>query len=229
MSPDPNRGRPCLSTAQIRHHGRPLCALFITERAPARGCDRRQHQPGPGRDRTARRRAPDCSPRWWRFQVPAVTQAGLRDLYLWHNELARRAVRAGAKIDLPDELVKRIAQREEVRDIPSATAAFFGAIAATVEMAELERHSRSRHAEVIVMRRRKAARCDALDRWRYTERRQLGNARSKRSGNPPFGILTWLPTKALIELQGPTEVVVAGESATTGRLARRKATIACSI
>lgn len=70
------------------------------------------------------------------FQVPAVTQAGLRDLYLWHSELARRAVRAGAKIEFPDDLVKRSARQDDFWDITSATAAFFGAIAATVDNEE---------------------------------------------------------------------------------------------
>lgn len=68
------------------------------------------------------------------FQMPAVTEVGLRDLYLWHSHLARGAVRTGANITLCYELLQK---REEDRldgnwEIVSATTAFFGALAALV-------------------------------------------------------------------------------------------------
>lgn len=72
------------------------------------------------------------------FQVPAIHEAPLRDLYLWHGHLARWAVTSGQDIKLPDALLAA-ARRNDWGDneaIVEATIIVFLAIGSATGNAE---------------------------------------------------------------------------------------------
>lgn len=61
------------------------------------------------------------------FQMPTVTEASLRDLYLWHSYLTRGAIRSMPAIAHPAELADELERinTDDNRGIAAATARFF--------------------------------------------------------------------------------------------------------
>lgn len=72
------------------------------------------------------------------FQTPAVTEASLRDLYLWHSYLTRGAVRSMPALAHPDELTGELddIEPDDNAAIAAATARFFLQLGATTAGAE---------------------------------------------------------------------------------------------
>jgi DNA-binding transcriptional MocR family regulator len=72
------------------------------------------------------------------FQTPAVTEASLRDLYLWHSYLTRGAVRTMPAVAHPDDLAREIEGIEpgDNGTIVAATARLFLEFGTTVGSGE---------------------------------------------------------------------------------------------